>query len=407
MQLCDFCGFVIAQEDNKCKNCSSPISGREVINEEKHFKALPQKTKNENIVYTPPRNWGRYIPRKTIALLLVIGLVMAPQTQTLIRDGKEYWDEINTPYYNIPKTLELTLIRNFTILLPGESGFADYKLILSKPGDRPSWPQQDSNPWQEIHSVSTYPDYIENEAGRMEWNGNIEGNERHYIEVEYKVTVNTLRPNLAPENSGTLEDIPEGYEIYLEDEWLIEPSLPIIEELASQMVNGTNDNVILILQNIFDYIMNGYTYEKSSIPKSCPESIEQGYGDCDDFSILFASIARAAGIPTWLELGKIPAFVDSQSGKCDLKDWGGHAWINAIVPLNDGTITTVNIDIANSYFMWMPAYRISDWVDDGDGDNLYSYYYLFSSQGTAKANYLENTYVSNCELSGNLKLEEL
>ena len=106
-------------------------------------------------------------------------------------------------------------------------------------------------------------------------------------------------------------------------------------------------------------------------------------------------------------MGKIPAFVDSQNGKCDLKDWGGHAWINAIVPLNDGTITTVNIDIANSYFMWMPAYRISDWVDDGNGDNLYSYYYLFSSQGTTKANYLENTYVSDCELTGNLKLEEL
>ena len=46
-------------------------------------------------------------------------------------------------------------------------------------------------------------------------------------------------------------------------------------------------------------------------------------------------------------------------------------------------------------------------VDDGNGDNLYSYYYLFSSQGTSQANYLENTYVSDCKLTGNLKLEEL
>ena len=267
---------------------------------------------------------------------------------------------IRDRYYSIPQTLELTLVRNFTIYLPGESGFSDYSLILSKPENRPSWPQQDSENWQEVESVSVYPDYNENEAGRMEWNGTLEGKDRHYIEVTYKVSVNTLRPDLNSENSGNLEDIPEGYETYLMDEWLIEPSLPEIEELATQVVNGTEGNVILILQNIYDYIMNGYTYQRSSIPKSCPETMNQTYGDCDDFSILFSSIARAAGIPTWLELGKIPAYVDSQNGKCDLKDWGGHAWVNAIVPLKDGTVTTVNIDIANSYFMWMPAYRISD-----------------------------------------------
>jgi len=55
----------------------------------------------------------------------------------------------------------------------------------------------------------------------------------------------------------------------------------------------------------------------------------------------------------------------------------------------------------------MPPYRISDWVDDSNGDNLYSYYYLFTSQGTGRATYVENTYVSNCETSGNIKLEEL
>ena len=45
--------------------------------------------------------------------------------------------------------------------------------------------------------------------------------------------------------------------------------------------------------------------------------------------------------------------------------------------------------------------------DSCNGDNLESYYYLFSSKGTAKATYLENTYVSDCKISGNLKLEEL
>ena len=128
-------------------------------------------------------------------------------------------------------------------------------------------------------------------------------------------------------------------------------------------------------------------------------------GDCDDFSILFSSIARAAGIPTWIELGKIPAFIDASS-ECDLRDWGGHAWINSLVPLKDGTQMVVFIDLANSYFMWMPPYRISDWVDDGDGDNLDSYYHLFTSSGTGVATYKENSYVAECSASGNLKLTE-
>jgi hypothetical protein len=134
--------------------------------------------------------------------------------------------------------------------------------------------------------------------------------------------------------------------------------------------------------------------------------MESGYGDCDDFSILFSSIARAAGIPAWLELGKIPAFIDDK-GSCNLEDWGGHAWVNALVPLKDGTSIVVSIDLANSYFLWMPPYRISDWVDNGNGDDLYSYYYLFSSQGTGKATYLEKSYVSSCTTSGNIQLTEL
>ena len=75
---------------------------------------------------------------------------------------------------------------------------------MSEPDNRPSWPQQDANIWQEVHSISVYPDYMENEAGRMEWNGTINEKERHYIEVEYKVSVNTLRPDLTPENSKLL-----------------------------------------------------------------------------------------------------------------------------------------------------------------------------------------------------------
>ena len=402
MQLCNTCGFVLNESDFKCGNCSAPILDREAPIEQIQTRTQIEKKPPKIIT---PRNLSGYLPKKTIILLLVVGLLLAPQTQSLMNESLDYWDEMNTPYYNIPESITINLIRNFTIYLENGKS-AEYELILSKPENRPSWPQQDTTLWQEINQINVNPQFEENEVGRMKWSGQLKDDERAYVSVEYELTVNTIRPELTIEDSGTIEDIPEGYEIYLADEWLIEPSLPEIQDLASEMTNGTNGNVIHILRNIFDYISSDYIYQPSSIPKSCPESIESGYGDCDDFSILFSSIARAAGIPTWLELGKIPAFIDNREN-CDLRDWGGHAWVNALVPLNDGTSTVVSIDLANSYFLWMPPYRISDWVDDGNGDNLYSYYYLFSSQGTGKATYTENSYVSSCTTSGNIKLTEL
>ena len=408
MKLCDFCGFYVGPEDIKCRNCSNPIPGRQVFEE---IEYRPNEGKvttgetSEKIIYQKPKGRLYHFARKTVILLIITGIVIAPQTQNLVKDSLNYWDEINKPYYNIPESIELTMVRNFTIYLQDE-GYSDYNLIISKPGDTPIWPQQDVGNWQTVTDFKANPAYEETEAGRMEWANRIEGQERNYIEIEYKVKINTLRPDLKPEDSGNVEDIPEGYDMYLQDEWLIEPSSPEISNLSNQLSDGTQGNVIKILQNIYNYITYNYTYKQSSIPKSCDETMENMFGDCDDFSILFASIARAAGIPAWLELGRIPAFIDNRAG-CDLRDWGGHAWVNTIVPLKEGGFAVVNIDLANSYFMWMPAYRISDWVDDGNGDNLYSYYYLFSSKGTAKATYLENSYVSNCEIIGNLKLEEL
>ncbi len=406
MKLCDFCGFYVGPEDIKCRNCSNPIPERQVFEEIEYTpKNETQNKASEEIVYVKPKSKIYTLARKTIVLIILIGIVASPQTQSLVRGTMDYWDEINTPYYSIPESIELTMVRNFTIYLQ-DSGYSDYSLVISKPGDTPVWPQQDINNWQTITDFSATPQYEENEAGRMEWANRIEGTERDYIEIEYKVRVETLMPNLKVEDSGNIEDLPKGYESYLVDEWLIEPTMPEIEELATQLSNGTEGNVIKILRNIYTYITYNYTYQQSAIPKSCDETLSGGYGDCDDLAILFSSIARAAGIPAWLELGRIPAFINTSSG-CELRDWGGHAWVNALVPLNDGNVTVVSIDLANSYFMWMPPYRVSDWVDDGNGENLYSYYYLFSSTGTAKATYLENSYVADCKTFGEIKLEEL
>ncbi|MEC8706691.1 MAG: transglutaminase family protein, partial [Candidatus Thermoplasmatota archaeon] len=389
-------------QDVRCTNCRMMVPGREIMPTPSRLELSKSAIKSSS----RSRSLSSYIPKKLIALTLVIGLLASPQTQVLLSSGMNYWDEMNTPYYSIPEQISLTYVRNFEVFLD-EGEQAEYKLTVSIPGNRPSGFQSGVNDWQIIDNLQVSPMYNLTSEGRMEWRNNLTGSERDYISLEYTATINLIRPDMKISDSGKVSDIPSEFDKFLGDEWLIEPSNEEVQQLASQLSNGTNGNVIMILKNIFDYIENNYRYQKSSTPKSCPDTIVGKVGDCDDFSILFSSIARAAGIPAWLELGIIPAFIDSSSG-CDLRDWGGHAWVNAVVPLNDGTFTVVNIDLANSYFMWLPPYRISDWVDNGVGDDLDSYYYLFSSKGiNSKASYLENSYVSQCEIKGEIKLTEL
>jgi len=402
MKLCDFCGFVIKDQDSQCLNCQMSVPGREPILVKPKEPTVTGNFQSSASSYS----LLSYIPKKSIALLVVLGLFISPQTQVLLNQGMDYWDEVNTPYYTIPEKVVLTYVRNFEIYVE-EGDSAEYTLTLSIPKSRPSGPQADSISWQIIDEFKTNPEYSLNSEGRMEWRDNLTGDERHNINIEYTATINLIRPDFKMEDSGLVSDIPSDFDMYLVDEWLIEPSNEDIQVLATQLSNGTGGNVVHILKNIFDYIENNYNYQRSSVPKSCLDTMVGKVGDCDDFSILFSSIARAAGIPAWLELGTIPVFIDMQEG-CDLRDWGGHAWVNAVVPLNDGTITVVNIDLANSYFMWMPPYRISDWVDNGNGDDLDSYYYLFSSKGVnSHATYNENSYVSDCSTSGEIKLTGL
>ena len=170
MKLCDFCGFVIKEQDAKCSNCRMMVPGREAM-------FTPPKvevSKLESKSPLPKRGISSYIPKKLIALLLVVGLFASPQTQVLISDGIDYWDEINTPYYTIPEQITLTYVRNFEVFLD-EGDEAEYTLTLSIPESRPSGPQSDITDWQIIENLQVSPMYNLTPEGRMEWRNNLTG----------------------------------------------------------------------------------------------------------------------------------------------------------------------------------------------------------------------------------------
>jgi hypothetical protein len=54
--------------------------------------------------------------------------------------------------------------------------------------------------------------------------------------------------------------------------------------------------------------------------------------------------------------------------------WGGHAWLRTYIPSSSGGGQEVQIDAVNDEFLFRDAYRLTDYIDDGNGDHLENYY---------------------------------
>ena len=74
------------------------------------------------------------------------------------------------------------------------------------------------------------------------------------------------------------------------------------------------------------------------------------------------------------------------------------------MPLSNGNLTVITADLANGYFLWMPPYRLSEWVDNGDADDLKAFYFLFSSQGKGAASFSEDLTIASWSQEGKLRI---
>jgi hypothetical protein len=159
---------------------------------------------------------------------------------------------------------------------------------------------------------------------------------------------------------------------YLLDEWKIIVSDPLIQTTATSIVKGET-NVYSILSAINSWIVDHIKYpneDQIGDPSSSVQTLQSRIGDCDDQAILFCALARASGVPAWLQLG---ALYDTTEHK-----WTGHGWVQTYVPLKEGSGKKVIIDTVNQDFMiWKPN-RFAEYTDDGNGEHLYDYYYSFN-----------------------------
>ena len=304
---------------------------------------------------------AKHIAVIAVILLLLLWPTTIPQMQALVNTLLT-----GSPSFQpFPEVAEIELERVLTLT---SSSSIDWEIQLSKPYHIPDI--------HEMKGLSTSPDptreYVYKEQSWMEWTGSTPtsgGNVR--LRLVYDMKLYSTVWEIDAEDSGNVADISSEYDKYLGTEWKITPDDPQVQALAEEIV-GQETNVYEILLKIYKWMDDNLEYEtqRDAEPKDCSATIAQGNGDCDDQSILLASLARASGVPVWLNLGIIYDPVRNY--------WGGHGWNNVFIPMRDGTYTVATVDIVNNQFLFRDPYHISDYIDNGDGDDLQDYYTSWS-----------------------------
>lgn len=102
---------------------------------------------------------------------------------------------------------------------------------------------------------------------------------------------------------------------YLGADRYIDPTLPEIQTLSAEILAGERD-LWRAVERLVDWVFNYIDDMLTLMPKTTAQILADPIGDCNEYAILFAALARAAGIPT-----KVAEGYRYQDGY-----WAGHMW---------------------------------------------------------------------------------
>ena len=328
--------------------------------------------------------WTRNRIAKHIFVILVILLLLFASWPMVKDPLHAMYDLITTGepgFQTFPKVAEFTILREMS--LTAQTNSLTYNIDIPEPYDIPG-----------IHerlglTTVPLPTSEEQREGQdwMLWSGAISTGGTTTISITYHMKLYATLWDITAKDSAGVSAIPSSYDKYLVDEWKIVPSDPEVKALAKDIV-GSETNVYTILLKIYKWMDDNLVYrtQRSAEPQSCSQTLASRSGDCDDQSILFASLARSLGVPVWLNLGTI---YDPVRDYC-----GGHGWNNVYIPLKDGDYDIATVDIVNNQFLFRDPYHFSDYIDDGDSQQLKDYYTTWSYSYTGASPNAKSTDIS-------------
>ena len=158
-----------------------------------------------------------------------------------------------------------------------------------------------------------------------------------------EATIYDVRYFIYPDEVGSLDEIPADIKSkFLENNEKYQIGHPTIQDAVDEAV-GDEENPYRIMRNIFNYLIDNMYYEMVGGWNTAPAVLERGNGSCSEYSFVYISMCRAAGLPARY-VGSVVVRGDDAS-----LDDVFHRWVEVYLP-NYG---------------WIP-------IDPSGGDNKWS-----------------------------------
>lgn len=206
---------------------------------------------------------------------------------------------------------------------------------------------------------------------------NLAGGDMVSVSMTTEAEIFKTRYFIFPEDVGTLREIPGDIrQRFLSDESKYQTTDPFIAKSVKEAV-GDEQNAYWVGRKIFNYIIERMHYELVGGWNIAPTVLERGSGSCSEYSFVFISMSRAAGLPARYA-GSVAIRGDDAS-----TDNVFHRWVEVYLP---------NIG-------WVP-------IDPSGGDRdtpagqagaigFLNNRYLITTHGGGASKYMEWTYNSN------------
>jgi len=155
---------------------------------------------------------------------------------------------------------------------------------------------------------------------------NIVAGESETIEEKISFSVWDVRWFIYPENVGTLDKIPEDIrKKYIENNEKYHLDHAVIKEAVTK-ATGTEKNPFWIARKLFNYLIAHMKYEMTGGWNTAPAVLERETGSCSEYSFVYISLCRAAGIPARY-VGSL-----AMRGDAAAMDDVYHRWVEIYLP---------------------------------------------------------------------------
>ncbi|MCD6099532.1 MAG: transglutaminase [Candidatus Marinimicrobia bacterium] len=115
--------------------------------------------------------------------------------------------------------------------------------------------------------------------------------------VKFHAKVYGVKYFVYPDEIGTVRDIPKDIKKkYLQDSDKYQINHPAIKKAVKEAI-GDETNAYWIARKIYNYILKHMYYELSGGWNTAPTVLTRGNGSCSEYSFVFISMCRSAGIP--------------------------------------------------------------------------------------------------------------